>query len=115
MVAWHSPKGKEDFAFTKICVPTPPNALVEPVAINPTAARASFMSYDMETQDFKLVIHCARFNGTKRIKGATVGGSPGEGQVYKLGKGWVEPGERATSQWQLRRLYPGKPTWACFS
>ena len=107
LIAWHAPKGKEDFGFNKICVPTPPDSMVKPVTINPTKSRCNFMSYDTESQTLTVVVSVARFNGSKRVRGAAVRGNPEDGQVFKLGLGWVDGHVRAPSQWALREQFGG--------
>jgi hypothetical protein len=112
LVAWHAPRSKEEHGYNMICPPPPPARLTQPATVpRPGKQAANFMAYDTVSQLLTISFSIARFNGTKRVSGATVGGKPGPGQVYKLGIGWVDRSVRAPTQLALRRMYPSAPVW----
>jgi len=113
-LAWHAPKGKEENFYNKISVPIPKTHILRAPTV--TIGRSvNYMSYDTETQELKFVTSITRFNGSKRVSGATIDARDASaGDVYKLGKGWVASAVRAPSMGELRRVAPGGPSWAVF-
>ena len=116
-LGWHAPQGKETHGSNKVCVPAPSPSLLKTSTVNVTAAaRASinFMAYDTETQKLTLRVSVARFNASKRVRGADVNEEPpNDGARYKyvLSQGWVPLATRAPTTWQLRRAMPAGPDW----
>ena len=85
--------------------------------MNPTAvprASLNYLAYDTDTQQLTLRLSVARFNSSKRVRGADVHEPmPDDGQRYKyvLSMGWVPISTHAPNAWQLRRAMPPGPAW----
>ena len=116
-IGWHAPEGKQTHGYNKVCVPQPPASMLAISTVNPTAvprASLNYLAYDTDTQQLTLRLSVARFNSSKRVRGADVHEPmPDDGQRYKyvLSMGWVPISTHAPNAWQLRRAMPPGPAW----
>ena len=123
-LGWHAPQGKEINGFYLIVTPTPPVEVAHGATINPRRVKGlsrheyNYVSYDTETQELTVRLSVARFNASKRVRGASVGTPPADpppgGGTWKyslLDRAWVPASHHAPTVAQLKARYPAGPAW----
>lgn len=121
LLAWHAPISKESHGYYKICVPPPsPRVALGDSMVRLSRTRKAminFMAYETATQRLTLHLSVARFNASKRVRGADVR-EPIPTHLsdvackYVLSKGWVPVSTHAPTAGELRRAYPGRLDWS---
>jgi hypothetical protein len=130
LLAWPAPTGKERRGYLSAAVPgvaadRVPGATLQPRRVAGFRKHElNYLSYDTETRELTLRVSLARFNGSKRVRGASVGAPPSEppaqGTVagrpwYKYSlveRKWVPWATRAPTPAELHARYPGLQEWS---
>lgn len=119
LTTWPAPTDDERYGFLHVAVPTPSadltDASVDPRCIITNTERhaINFISYETETRCLTLRLSLARFNASKRVRGASIGGLPphappgGGGWKYSLLEGdWIPSSTPAPTIGELMRAFP---------
>jgi len=121
-LGWPAPKGKERYAINSIFVPEPTKALTAGATV-PTKkgkkTESNMVSMDPETLEFYMRVSIVRFNASKRIRGADVGG-PAEAasssaepvKFDAVHRAYVPRSAKAPTPREMKSAYPGPPTFA---
>ena len=128
LLAWPSPLSKAPRGYLSAMVPKLASECVAGATLQPRRVaglrkhEVNFISYNTETRELTLRLSLARFNGAKRVRGATVGVPPKDpppgavaGQpVWKyslMERDWVPWATRAPTPAELAVRYPGLAAW----
>ena len=85
----------------------------------------NFITYDTETRELTLRLSISRFNGSKRVRGSSIGAPPKEAppgppppagrppwKYSLLERDWVAWSTHAPTPTALRAAFPGLAAWA---
>ena len=130
LLAHPAPLPKEPRGYLSMAVPQLPDELLAGAVLDPRKVKGirkheiNYISISTETRELTMRLSWARFNGSKRVRGASIGAPPkdppAQGStpgkpMWKyslLARAWVPWATPAPTPKELRVQYPGLAAWA---